>query len=79
MAVSDALRDMSAAPRDMLANLRDMLATSCDMLATPCNMSAPPHDMFATQNTHGNSRGLDGPSGWEGGTIHEKCIWPRIA
>ena len=49
------------------------------MKAVKVAVFAAPCDMLVTQDTHGNSRGLDGPSGWEGGTIHEKCLCPKIA
>ena len=53
VAVSAALRDMSAAPCGMSVAPRDMLAAPCNMLAT--------------QDTHGTSRGLEGPLGGEMG------------
>ena len=39
-----------------------MLAVPRNMLAAPHDVSAP-CDMLATQDTYGNSRGLEGPSG----------------
>ena len=48
VAVSATLHDMSAAPHDASATLRNVSAAPCNMLAT--------HD------THGTSRGLEGPS-----------------
>ena len=62
-AVSAALRDMSAAPCGMSAAPRDMLAAPCNMLAT--------------QDTHGTSRGLEGPLG---GLLYiKKNLWSKIA
>ena len=53
--------DMSAAPRAVLA--------------APHDVSAAPRNMLATQDTHGNSMGLEGPFWGRGdrvGTIYKK-------
>ena len=44
----------------------------CDVSAAPRGVSDTSHGMLATQDTHGNSRGLEAPAG--GFTIHEKKI-----
>ena len=63
-----------------------VLAAPCNVLAAPHNVSAAlrgvsallrsvpaaPHWVLALQDTHGNSRGPEGPSGGGGGTIHVK-------
>ena len=55
-----------------LLNIHPVSAALRDVSAAPC-------DMLATQGTHGNSRGLEGPWGGVVVTIHEKFLWPRIA
>ena len=63
-----------------------VMAAPCNVSAAPCGMSAATcgesaalHGMTAAPDTHGNSRGLERPSGGRGGNIHEKLLWYSIA
>ena len=70
VAVLAAPRGVSAAPHGVSAALHGVSAA-------PRGMLAAPHSMLPLQDTHGNSRGPEGP--WGGVTIHEKFLWSRIA
>ena len=50
-----------AAKCDMLAALRNMLASPRQVLAAPHIVSAVVRGLLAAQDTHRNSRGLEGP------------------
>ena len=55
-----------------------VLAATHGMSAAPCGVLATLRGVLLTQDTHGKSRGLEGPSG-RGGNIHEKIVWSKIA
>ena len=67
VAVSTAMRDVSAAPHGVSAAPRGESAALCGVSATPWGM-------LTGQDTPGARGTLRG-----GGTIHEKFLWSRIA
>ena len=66
VAVLAALRSVSAAPCEVSATMRAMSVAVRGMLATVPGMLAAVHGVLATQDTHGNSMGLEGLSGFGG-------------